>query len=286
MKRLLCRGVATALMMGCALDGAAAQGGGAISPARDAELTRMLAPSPQRELYRAWGRCLGNIVAMMAPQDRTAGEIQSFGFAACAEEESRLTGRLVREFGYDRGSAAMRDMRVLFVQAIARRVARGNNPARPANYVETTEEGWEVLRGGPHHCGAHLVGGSLLTGQTSAGIRVTGEEVLLIFAVPGRTAAQEARQYPANAQLRVVLNKFVGNGATPVGTATLSIVPDPEGISYTTPFTAELIARLADADAVQFWASSEDDPTSSRTFDVRGWAPALAAARRCVARTR
>jgi hypothetical protein len=62
-----------------------------------------LAASPQRELFRAWDQCLLEGKLFGGLETRDADAILTFAFSQCEPLESRLTGELVRQFGYQRG---------------------------------------------------------------------------------------------------------------------------------------------------------------------------------------
>jgi hypothetical protein len=117
----------------------------------------MFAPSPQRELKREWDSCVDTVADLVIAQGGTLDQIRQLAFGGCADEESRLTGAMVREFGYERGNRAVQDARAMRLRTFEQRIAARDNPARPANFVERTPEGWMVRRNGPNNCSAALV---------------------------------------------------------------------------------------------------------------------------------
>lgn len=257
----------------------------ALQPLTDAEndeLNRMTAASPQRELYRSAVQCIGNTGALMLPQGRAVDEIDHAVAFVCQDELSRLAGALVREFGYERGNRVMRLLERVTRQALEQRVARRDQPNSNAVQGISVPEGWTLQRAG-RTCAVTHIGGSMFAGTTGTGIRVTNGQALLILMQIGSSAAREAGQYPEGAQLRVTLYRYVNMSGEVVGPVTLSVVRDQEGLVFTTPLTEDLMARISEADTLQFRASPSGEGIVPKTFDVRGLSSALAAARRCAA---
>lgn len=127
---------------------------------------RMTAASPQRELARSWERCVAAVSTMMLPQRGTVSQFRELGIGGCAAQQSRLTGALVREFGYDRANRVVAARVAALVLDYERRAAERDNPQLPPNAVERTADGWviQLVNGA---CAAHLFE------QTSFGTRAT-----------------------------------------------------------------------------------------------------------------
>jgi hypothetical protein len=93
-----------------------------------------LAASPQRELFRVWDDCL-NEGKLIGGLSASASEVMQFAFKACEEHESRLTGQLVREFGYNRATAIIKTakskMSSAFTKSITVSPEKSSSDPRP-----------------------------------------------------------------------------------------------------------------------------------------------------------
>lgn len=124
-----------------------------LMPPRPPITDPMFAASPRRELRRQWDDCTWRMVEVMVGNHRGQEEATKWVFAACADAESLLTGEMVRQFGYSRGTEAMQRARNEVVATIRSRIA----PSRPAlprvvpGYIRSVS-GWQIARHDPMMC--------------------------------------------------------------------------------------------------------------------------------------
>jgi len=81
---------------------------------------RMMAASPQRELALAWVECVIEIARPLRAAGSTREDVLAAIAIGCGERASRLTGAMVREFGYERGNRAVAAWRTGILEGAVR----------------------------------------------------------------------------------------------------------------------------------------------------------------------
>lgn len=139
---------------------------------------RMFAPSPQRELKRAWDECVAAMEWVVVQNGKSIEEMRTLGFGTCSEQESRLTGWMVREFGFEKGSAAVKWAKEQAIASAQRKIEARDRANNPPDLYARTDEGWEIFRA-KNGCTARRLGGGVfdptatLISKTSAGTAIT-----------------------------------------------------------------------------------------------------------------
>jgi hypothetical protein len=116
-----------------------------IAPPRASITDPKFAASPIRELRRAWDDCTWGMVQAMLMNERTKAETVQWVFGGCADEESRLTGALVRKYGFNVGNAAMERAK----QELRAQIEKGyqqQEAKRSASGIVASADGWIVKR--------------------------------------------------------------------------------------------------------------------------------------------
>lgn len=119
----------------------------------------LFAPSPQRELKRAWDGCISGITWVILNNGKSLDDMSSWGFASCDDEESRLTGSLIKQYGYKRGNAAIQYAKDAVLKNVAVKLQARDLANNPPNLFGRTESGWRVYRRSKSVCFGVLEGG-------------------------------------------------------------------------------------------------------------------------------
>lgn len=256
-------------------------------------LDRMFAPSPQRELRRAWEECVSTAAYLAVGSGKTLAEMRPILQLVCSEQESRLTGAMVREFGYDRGNAAMSGLWAAAMRTVERLIAaRDTPPTRQYDIpgsalAERLPGGWEVHRAGQYGCGAVLMEQSIYGGTTAATLgRMARGDRVTFMQISSEAARAAVRFGGTGARIRTGVSALANNTGHPIGSIEFEIQLYPDGIGFEAVLTPQLLDELSRAEAVQFspaWSGSMVG--TPRTFNVRGAAAAWAGVLRCMGRS-
>jgi hypothetical protein len=111
-----------------------------------AAFERMFAASPQRDLKRDWDRCVSVIASGSISNGKSAEDFQKFVSSLCADEESKLTGWMVREFGFDRGNAAIAWAKKRTLASVQNAINSREKANHPPHLIEVMKEGWRIFR--------------------------------------------------------------------------------------------------------------------------------------------
>jgi hypothetical protein len=250
-----------------------------LSPTPDEAWQRIVAASPQRELARAWERCVANVAAVMLPQRGTVRQFQELGIGGCQEEQSRLTGALVREFGYERGNSAVAGRVSALIRNYELRSSATTNPPLPPNATERTADGWIIGRVNGR-CTGYLLEQTAFGSRASILIMLPEGEFLL-FRTYGGDAPALARNLRDGDTLSVTANvsrgpNFVGSFRLP-----LTVSVRDSGYGFWTPVTEESAGRLANANAIHFRVDIGSTAALPHAYPLTGFITALEATRRC-----
>lgn len=251
---------------------------------------RMIAPAPQRELARAWQRCVTSVRELLLAQGGTVEQFRALALGGCANEESRLTGVLVREFGYDRANravaAAKERLSVQFADAASRRGAAPPN----ANFVERTSDGWVIERNADQ-CTARLRR-STVFGTMGAIIQRTPQGEALLLIELGSDARSRARylrdgepiEVPAYVTGRRLLGLNAPNVDVRLSSLPLTVGVVEQGYGFLTPMTPQLASALANATSIQIRVDIGPDLARPHDYPLAGFTAARAAVRSCTQR--
>lgn len=253
----------------------------------DQEAVRMFAASPQRELRREWEQCAGTVIYLAVAQGKSAEETRSLVTLGCADQESRLTGAMVREYGYDLGNGAMERLRASAREVIERRISARDNPsasqsASPGQVMlERLPGGWEVFRT-QGVCSAAAVEHSIYGDNFVALLRETGGD-RIVFGQISSLATREATRFGGSgARLRTSVSALANNTGGGIGDLDFEIIAFGDGVGFKTELTPRLIGILSQAEAIQFSPQTPGSMIGTpRTFNVQGSAAAWAAVLRC-----
>lgn len=258
------------------------------SASQPREWERMFAASPQRELRREWDSCVDNVAELIIAQGGTLDQVQQLAFGGCADEQSRLTGAMVREFGYDRGNRAVQGVRDLKLRLFEGRITARSTPPRLNGDVATTPEGWRIRRVGPQNCDAILLVPSIV-GSTAAFMVKTPREDTLEFAELGSDATSRASSLRAGdtvttAVIAIGRNVIGRNTNVPLGRLSFKIDIIPEGYGFSQPMDARILRSLEGAVAVQFRVAIGYEGNRVHTYRVEGISNARQALLQCAER--
>lgn len=253
----------------------------------DQEVVRMFAASPQRELRRRWDECAGTVIYLAVAQGKSLAETSTLVSVGCAEQESRLTGAMVREYGYDLGNRAMERLRAAMVQVIERRIAARDDPlasqsASPGQVMlERLPSGWEVFRR-QGVCSAAAVEHSIYGDSFVALLRETGGD-RIVFGQISSLATREATRFGGSgARLRTSASALATNTGSGIGDLDFEIIAFGDGVGFKTELTPRLLDIISQAEAIQFSPTTPGSMMGTpRTFNVRGSAAAWGAVLRC-----
>jgi hypothetical protein len=162
---------------------------------------RMFAASPQRELKREWDTCIAAIATGVVANGKTVEDFKGYAFPLCADQESKLTGWMVREFGFQRGNAAVKWAKQKAIANTREAIAARNRSEHPSNLFEITDAGWRVLKVGSGSCVALLADGTPFMQATVVLQRSTGRDRMLF--VEGMTAQEVDAAVPQPVQVKV-----------------------------------------------------------------------------------
>lgn len=253
----------------------------------DQDLERMFAASPQRELRRDWEECMNTAAYLMIGSGKTINEIRALLQIGCAEQESRLTGAMVREFGYDRGNSAVASLRASKLQAIERRVAARDNPPLPQSrpgqtFVERLPAGWEVYRINAGGCVAASVHHSIYGDSFVSLIHLPDGDRVVFGQVSSEATRAATRFGGAGARLRTGVSAIANNTGGGIGEMDFEIQAYVDGVGFKTVLTPRLLDIMSRAEQIQFAPTIPGMMMGiPRTFTVTGAAAAWEGVVRC-----
>lgn len=258
-----------------------------LSMSRQQEAERMFAASPQRELKREWDSCVNTVAELIIAQGGTLEQVRQLAFGGCADKESRLTGAMVREFGYDRGNRSVQGIRDLKLRAFESRISAGNAPRTDRN-VTTTPEGWKVRRDSSQNCTAtHWVAG--IFGTTFTYMAKSPKEDTLGFGELGGDARSTARFLHTGETITasaIAIKPPVNGRNTNVslGRITFTVLVHPEGFAFIQSVLPEVLQSLEGAEAVQLVTDIGYEASRPRIYHVEGMASARQMLLQCAQR--
>jgi len=238
------------------------------------EWERLFAASPQRELRREWDSCVGNVAELIIAQGGTLDQVQQLAFGGCADEQSRLTGAMVREFGYERGDRAVRNARAARLDAYRQRLAARTSAQTSQNVVARTRSGWDIIRLGPNSCGARLLYRSPFE-QSFAYLRRDLDGDALILGRWG-LSQQAMQRNPGGVRVSIPLTRYVNYGGAPIGSVEFVTMSQDDTFGYVATLSPDLWIMIGNADAIQFGGAY-----AGYTFHVTGIADAWTALLQC-----
>jgi hypothetical protein len=276
---------ATAIIL--SVVGRAAAYGQPVSPQPSAsqqqEWERLFAASPQRELRQEWDRCVNNVAELIIAQGGTLDQVRRLAFGGCADEQSRLTGTMVREFGYERGNRAVQGVRDQRLRSFERRIAGRASPSQENGAVATTPEGWRIRRVAPQNCDAILLVPSIF-GSTAAFMVKTPREDTLEFVELGSDARSRASSLRAGDTVTTAVIAIGRNTDVTLGRLSLKLDVVPEGYGFLQPMDARILRSLGGAVAVQFRVAIGNEGSRVHTYRVEGIVTARQALLQCAER--
>lgn len=245
----------------------------------DENWQRIIAASPQRELARAWEQCVANIAAVMLPQRGTVRQFQELGIGGCEAEQSRLTGALVREFGYDRANRAVATRVVALIGDYEQRLALINKPPLPPDATERTADGWMVQRINGA-CTAYLLEQTAF-GTRAAILSILPEGEFLLLREYGGDVRSRARDMRDGDTLTVSANVVRNSNILRRLTLPMTVSVREGGYGFYFQISPELADALSNANSLHFQADVGSMVARPHSYPLSGLAAARAAVTRC-----
>jgi hypothetical protein len=162
----------------------------------------MFAPSPQRELKREWDKCIAAFSLGVVANGESLEEFSQLAFPLCSDQESKLTGWMIREFGFERGNAAVKWAKERALADTRRAIEARNRSAHPSNLFEVTSAGWRILRSGPGSCVGVFSEGAPLERPTVILQKSPARDRILF--VEGMSAREVESAVPRHMQVNVI----------------------------------------------------------------------------------
>jgi hypothetical protein len=141
------------------------------APPRNVITDPMFAAAPIRELRRAWDDCTWGMTQTMLVNGRSEDEAAQWVFAGCADEESKLTGALVRKFGFKAGNEAIDRAKRQLRDKLRDEYSKNARAAEGAGIIGSAG-GWKLKRLASGGCAA-LYGDEDFLGNTKQVIGLT-----------------------------------------------------------------------------------------------------------------
>lgn len=253
----------------------------AFSPPAPEQLDPLFAPSPQREFHLSWNKCVDAVANLILAQDGSLEQIEALAFGGCSDEESRLAGAVIKAYGYDKGNAAMRQLKTRKRSRYAALLQERDRSRILPGLVSQTKAGWKVFRKAEQDCAAILARPDLIRPSFTV-MQVSGTEKTIFFGESGSTASSQAKRYSQGTQLKLSVGKFVNLTAVDLGLMTLEVSPFQDGLGFSMPLSNALVEALSDAESLQFRPRVPGYPVAPpRSYPVRGIRAAWEALRGC-----
>jgi hypothetical protein len=160
----------------------------------------------------------------MLMNGRSEAEADQWIEQSCADAESKLTGALVRKYGFKRGNDAMARAKTQLKARVAERYAQQQKTISQQNQgVIANEDGW-FLKKSNQSCTALMTEQDFL-GNTSTVVGLVPvpakgpDKYLLLLMFPTKSTQQVAMggTYPSNIKLSVALFRSIGAERVQVG---------------------------------------------------------------------
>jgi len=242
----------------------------------------MVAASPQRERYRDWLGCIDNMAFLVIAQAGDIEKVRAMIKLACDEEESRLTGVLIAQYGYAQGNAAVRALKRSAEARFQSKIAQRDRPPSDPNFVETIDA-WNIRRitGGCIAIRSEI--GTFSIGKVGTILRRAGDTDSIFFVLAGSAVSYVDKKI--REAFTVPISRWVRQSSIETNTK-IELVPAllDDNMVYITKATSALLTELSEAEEIQFQVPSGWAVPHAATFPVSGLAEAWAAVQRCAAR--
>jgi hypothetical protein len=214
------------------------------------------------------------VAELIIAQRGTLDQLQQLAFGGCADEQSRLTGAMVREFGYERGNRAVQNAGAAKLDAYRQRLAARASAQTSQNIVARTRSGWDIIRLGPNSCGARLLYRSPFE-QSFAYLRRDLDGDALVLGRWG-LSQQAMQRHSGGVRVSIPLSRYVNYGAAPIGSVEFVTMSQNDTYGFVAALSPDLWNRIGNADAIQFGGTY-----AGYNFHVAGIADAWASLLQC-----